>query len=75
LTTLIVTSPPPTNTSTNTNVVVGVVVGGNFGQLAVIVLGILYYQGKVSFNFFGIFQKMGFSSLCQTKGELNFFQI
>jgi len=51
------------------------VVGGNFAQVAVIVVGILYHQGKVSFNFFGISQKMGFSSLRQTKGELNFFHI
>jgi hypothetical protein len=75
LTNLTATSPPPTNTNTNTNVVVGAVVGANFAQVVVIVLGILYHQGKVSFTFFGIFQKMGFSSLWQTGGELNVFHI
>jgi hypothetical protein len=43
------------------------VVGANFAQIAVIVLGILYHQGRVSFNFCGIFRKMG--SSCWRKAE------
>jgi hypothetical protein len=49
---------------------VGAVVGGNFAQVAVIVLGILYHQGKVTFNFCGIFRKMGFSWWRKTEDEL-----
>jgi hypothetical protein len=64
-------SPPPTtNATTNTNVVVGAVVGGNFAQVAVIVLGILYHQGRVTFNFCGIFRKMGLSCWRKTEDEL-----
>jgi hypothetical protein len=73
LTNLTAPSPPPTtNTSTNTHtdVVVGAVVGGNFAQVAVIVLGILYRQGRVSFNFCGIFRMMGFSWWRKTEDEL-----
>jgi hypothetical protein len=76
LTNLTTTSPPPppttnTNTSTpSTNVVVGAVVGANFAQVVVIVLGILYHQGKVSFNFCGIIGKMGFSWWRKTEDEL-----
>jgi hypothetical protein len=33
-------------------------VGGNFAQVAVIILGILYHQGKVTFNFCCLFRKL-----------------
>jgi hypothetical protein len=60
-------APPPTTTNitvntnatrTSTNVVVGAVVGGNFAQVALIILGILIHQGKVTLDFCCLFRKM-----------------
>jgi hypothetical protein len=66
-------SPPtPTNTTatTNTNAVVGAVVGANFAQVAVIILGILHQQGKLTFDFCGFFRKMCCSLWRKTKDEI-----
>jgi hypothetical protein len=79
LTNLTSPAPPPTTTNitvntnatkTSTNVVVGAVVAGNFAQVAVIILGILYHQGKVTLDFCCLFRKMGFSCWRKTEEEL-----